>query len=600
MPLLAQRTLFLVVLFALGVSPATAGVVIVEHTAVAEAHTAARSETQSLPPLTSGELFVELDDRPTGDGYALGYARSEFFQNGGEFVAIADTIGLSTTSFARSTIQVVFELSQTMYYHAQTELDLDGAGFLDGGTTLFSSEVEDIWIDDHAFNRGCFFGPPDQLCDSSFPIWTGTITGVLPPGRYTLYMLSETMMCDWGGCLDLNDRRVNIQFFPCPDVDGDGACETVDNCPGANPDQADADEDGLGDACDPCFGASDVDGDGDGRCNETDNCPAVSNPAQEDDDADAVGNACDPCFGTPDIDADGDSLCDAFDNCPDVVNLDQGDGDADGVGDLCDPCAGDTNVDTDHDGLCNGLDNCHLPNPGQEDADADGVGDPCDPCTGSVNIDTDGDGLCNGLDNCFLPNPRQEDADGDGVGNPCDPCFGDSDYDVDGDGTCEDVDNCPTEPNPAQRDSDTDGTGDACDNCPVQPNPGQDDNDNDGEGNSCDCAPFDPGLRNPAAVRLTVDRFSGEGAARLSWASAPGSHTYSITRGSTVLLTSGNYGSCIATDVVDPAFDDFALPAPGTTRTFLVQGVSDECGPGTLGVDGSGAERANASPGGCP
>jgi len=40
---------------------------------------------------------------------------------------------------------------------------------------------------------------------------------------------------------------------PCSDSDGDGVCDSTDNCPTiANPSQADGDGDGLGDACDPC------------------------------------------------------------------------------------------------------------------------------------------------------------------------------------------------------------------------------------------------------------------------------------------------------------------------------------------------------------
>src|SRR5262249_23470977 len=38
-----------------------------------------------------------------------------------------------------------------------------------------------------------------------------------------------------------------------PDTDHDGVCDAIDNCPTVpNPDQANADGDSLGDACDPC------------------------------------------------------------------------------------------------------------------------------------------------------------------------------------------------------------------------------------------------------------------------------------------------------------------------------------------------------------
>ena len=80
---------------------------------------------------------------------------------------------------------------------------------------------------------------------------------------------------------------------PDNDIDGDGICGDVDNCPNtANPNQEDGDSDGVGDACD--------------------NCPSAANPNQEDGDSDGVGDACD--------------------NCPSVANPNQEDGDSDGVG----------------------------------------------------------------------------------------------------------------------------------------------------------------------------------------------------------------------------------------------------------------------------
>ena len=64
----------------------------------------------------------------------------------------------------------------------------------------------------------------------------------------------------------------------------------------ANPDQADADHDGIGDACESI---DDPDNDGISSHDplNPDNCPNVPNPDQRDSDHDGIGDACEEASG---------------------------------------------------------------------------------------------------------------------------------------------------------------------------------------------------------------------------------------------------------------------------------------------------------------
>lgn len=162
---------------------------------------------------------------------------------------------------------------------------------------------------------------------------------VTPPALFRGIVLIDVTIGD-GTTTSTSVLTVDID----DDEDGDGVSTAVDNCPAdANAEQADLDDDGIGDVCDD-------DRDNDGLLNDVDNCPATDNAEQADIDDDGLGDACDD-DDDRDGDGDDDGVLDAIDNCLLVANSDQQDRDADGEGDACD-------ADDDGDGVADGDDNC--------------------------------------------------------------------------------------------------------------------------------------------------------------------------------------------------------------------------------------------------
>ena len=264
---------------------------------------------------------------------------------------------------------------------------------------------------------------------------------------------------DRSGCdapaVDCDDTLGNAS-----DLDGDNVCIPADNCPGVpNPGQADADGDGIGNACVVC---TDEDGDGYGVAGENGGCPQSG-----DDCDDTPGNSSDD---------DHDNVCGAADSCPTVENADQDDLDGDGVGDACDDC-----TDADGDGWAA---------TGGTDAGCAEIGEDCDDAAGNTS-DPDGDNLCGTDDNCpVTPNPVQDDQNGDGIGDACQICT-----DEDGDGwgaPATDQSDCPQSGDDCDDtpgngvDDDHDNVCGFADNCPFAANPDQANNDGDSDGDACD------------------------------------------------------------------------------------------------------------------
>jgi|GEM_PF-1854876 len=188
----------------------------------------------------------------------------------------------------------------------------------DGAQTIIMNADGDFAFDrlydvDAAYSVALTTTPslPDQVCE----VYYGE-------GRFAL--------------ADIDQVRV-VCRFPPGDSDGDRVCEDAklgdctgegDNCPGRfNPDQADADGDGLGDLCDPCS-----DGDGDGFGAEGTALAGCPREAADCDDAAFAVNpdGVERCGDDVDEDCDGDTDEDdcAYENhpptaAPDTLTVDE-------------------------------------------------------------------------------------------------------------------------------------------------------------------------------------------------------------------------------------------------------------------------------------
>jgi hypothetical protein len=168
-----------------------------------------------------------------------------------------------------------------------------------------------------------------EYCASNFTVcYTTGSTGFTTPTWYG-YPASVCGDSDGDGIPDNEDNCPNKPNGPLL-----GTCSADSGNPGINctsdadcakgcssngiciKDQRDSDSDGLGEVCDVCPLDANNDIDGDGVCGNVDNCPTIANPSQQDTDGDGIGDACD--------------------NCPTISNPDQIDTDGNGIGDRCD------------------------------------------------------------------------------------------------------------------------------------------------------------------------------------------------------------------------------------------------------------------------
>ena len=323
------------------------------------------------------------------------------------------------------------------------ETDLDFDGVLDGADNCPKlANIDQANLDGDAFGDLCDDDDDNDGVDDD--------VDDCPTGEVG-WASNANSDHDGDGCRDINEDF---------DDDEDGVFDINDLCPRGPVGWVSTEENDM-----ESDGCADIDTDGDGWVDQADNCPATANANQADLDNDDVGDVCD-------ADKDGDGISIPDDNCPNDLNpwisfswndydedgcLDEtmdDDDDDDGVLDVNDACLlGEKNwiddaatMDHDNDGCVDATED--------EDDDNDGKDDEIDRCPKGLiglaqagqDLDDDGcidavedddddqDGVLDPIDLCPRTDPTHQvssngcsqfqlDDDGDGVENAFDFCL---------------------------------------------------------------------------------------------------------------------------------------------------------------------------------
>lgn len=206
------------------------------------------------PATTSVAVPVPCVVTTTGTGGAVAAAGDTFVTTSFELVAPPSTANVEDVDVAVSLVHDNASQVRVRLAHATTSILQ--RRFVDSGP-----QVRPLTWDDEAASA---YGPTSLAGAYRPDEPLAEHDGTAAQGQWRL------LVDNWAGFRGrLESWSVRVTYTSC-DADDDGAEDHTDNCTGvANPDQADRDADGIGDACDG-------DTDGDGRVDTVDGCRLVA------------------------------------------------------------------------------------------------------------------------------------------------------------------------------------------------------------------------------------------------------------------------------------------------------------------------------------
>ena len=194
---------------------------------------------------------------------------AQFTMSGGSIGTVASLGGTTVSQISSGTI------GQLVIPNAFAVVTISGGTLIGGMSTRDNSVTTilggDVGPDLEAINFSTvtIFGSSFNLPLGPIAQTSGNLTGVLADGASIAVSFTRA-------------TTATIILAAATDSDGDGVADGLDNCLDVqNPDQADTDGNGLGDACNDA-----EDFDGDEFADNLDNCPDDSNGDQVDSDLD--------------------------------------------------------------------------------------------------------------------------------------------------------------------------------------------------------------------------------------------------------------------------------------------------------------------------